>query len=78
MDLMIKNRFGRKTISKNISRKIISNKLMILRSDKKKKCGKMSEKNQYLRHREGEMWKKVGTLLLDNDKNNKNLFCYFW
>ena len=51
---------------------------MILRSDKKKKCGKMSEKNQYLRHREGEMWKKVGTLLLDNDKNNKNLFCYFW
>ena len=37
MDLMIKNRFGRKTISKNISRKIISNKLMILGSDKKKK-----------------------------------------
>ena len=54
---------------------------MILGSDKKN-CGKMSEKNQQLRHREGEMWKKVGTLLLDNDKNNgttdKNFFCYFW
>ena len=32
----------------------------------------MSEKNQWLQHREGSRHVREGTLLLGNDKNDKN------
>ena len=58
MNLMVKNRFDKETISKNISRKNISNKSMILGSYRKKRQTKVrSKKNQGLQHRGGGMWK---------------------
>ena len=75
MDLMVQNidlalKIYQKMYQGNISRKNISNKLMILRSDRKKWQKKvMSEKNQRVMT-QGRREVEVGTLLLGNDKNN--------